>query len=65
MPKKKIKNSVGRRFKVTKTGKVLFGHQANSHLKTAKAKKTIRRHNVPGVLPEMFAKKVRKMLGVA
>lgn len=63
MPKKKIKNSVNKRFKVTKTGKVMYGHQMNSHLKSAKSKKTIRRHNVPGELPHMFAKKIKKLLG--
>lgn len=63
MPKKKIKDSVGKRFKITKTGKVMFGHQANSHLKTSKSKKTIRRHNVPAELPQMFAKKVKKLMG--
>ena len=61
--KKKIKNSVARRFKVTKTGKVLFAHQNAGHLKIAKTNKRIRRSKVPGVLPEMFARKVKKMLG--
>lgn len=61
--KKKIKNSVARRFKVTKTGKVMFAHQNAGHLKRAKSARANRRHKVPGVLPEMFAKKVKKMLG--
>lgn len=61
--KKKIKNSVARRFKVTKTGKVLFAHQNAGHHKAAKNKRVNRRHNVPGVLPEMFAKKIKRMLG--
>ncbi len=61
--KKKIKNSVARRFKVTKTGKVLFAHQNAGHLKRAKSNKTIRRSKVAGVMPEMFGKKIKKMLG--
>lgn len=61
--KKKIKNSVARRFKITKTGKVMFAHQNVGHLKTAKSNKTIRRNKVAGVLPDMFGKKVKKMLG--
>ena len=61
--KKKIKNSVARRFKVTKTGKVMFAHQNAGHLKAAKSNKTKRRNKVPGVLPEMFGRKVKKLLG--
>ncbi len=65
MPKKKIKKSVSKRFKVTKTGKVMFAHQYANHLKINKSKSRIRRQNRPGVLDESFAKKVRKMLGYA
>ncbi len=61
--KKKIKNSVARRFKVTKTGKVLFAHQNAGHLKAAKSNRNKRRNKVPGVLPEMFGRKIKKMLG--
>jgi len=64
MPKKKIKRSVERRFKVTKTGKVLFAHQYAGHLKAHKSNRRIRRQNVPGLLDKSFAKKVKKMLGV-
>jgi len=63
MPKKKTKRSVQRRFKITKTGKVLFAHQNAGHHKAAKSKKRIRRNNVPGVLSQAFAKKVKQMLG--
>lgn len=63
MAKKKIKRSVERRFKVTKTGKVLFAHQYAGHLKASKSKRRIRRQNVPGVLGPTFARKVKKMLG--
>lgn len=65
MPKKKIKRSVKRRFKVTKTGKVMFGHQFDSHLRSGKSKRRIRRQRVPGVLDSSFAKKIKKMLGHA
>lgn len=63
--KKKIKRSLTKRFKVTKTGKVMFAHQYGSHHKLKKSKRRIRRQNVPGVLAEPIAKKVRKMLGYA
>ncbi len=65
MPKKKIKKSVSKRFKITKTGKVLFAHQYAGHLMSHKSNKRIRRQNVPGVLGEGFAKKVKKMLGAS
>lgn len=61
--KKKIKRSVARRFKVTKTGKVMFSHQYKSHLKASKSKRRIRRQKEPGVLSKSFAKKIKKMLG--
>lgn len=61
--KKKVKKSVAKRFKVTKTGKVMFSHQNSSHLKMSKSKRTIRRQNEPGQLKGKFAKKIKQMLG--
>ncbi|MCL5746827.1 MAG: 50S ribosomal protein L35 [Patescibacteria group bacterium] len=63
MPKKKIKKSVAKRFKVTKTGKVMFSHQYKGHLKMHKSKSRIRRQKEPGELTGAFAIKVKKMLG--
>ncbi len=63
MPKKKIKRSVQRRFKITKTGKVLFAHQNAGHHKSVRSKSRIRRGNVVGVLSPSFAKKIKQMLG--
>lgn len=63
MGKKKIKKSVAKRFKVTKTGKVLFSHQYGGHKKLNKSKSRIRRQKEPGVLKGKFAKKVKQMLG--
>ena len=63
MTKKKIKRSVSRRFEVTKTGKVLFGHQYGSHKKLHKSKSRIRRQKEIGILKGRFAKKIKKMLG--
>lgn len=65
MPKKKIKKSVSKRFKITKTGKVLFGHQYQGHLMRKKSKKRIRHLKETGVLKGAFAKKVKQMLGKA
>lgn len=63
--KKKIKKSVAKRFKVTKKGKVLFGHQYGSHKKLNKSKSRIRRQKEPGVLKGAFAIKIKKLLGEA
>lgn len=63
--KLKIKKSLTKRFKVTKSGKVLFVHQYGRHHKLKKSGSRIRRQNVPGVLAKPLAKKVRKMLGKA
>lgn len=61
--KKKIKKSVAKRFKVTKTGKVMFAHQYGSHKKLHKSKSRIRRQKEPGQLKGKFAQKVKQMLG--
>ncbi|MBI2074567.1 MAG: 50S ribosomal protein L35 [Candidatus Levybacteria bacterium] len=63
MPKKKIKKSASKRFKVTKRGKVIFSHQNTGHLRRKKSAKRKRRQAEPGVLVGTFAKKVKKMLG--
>jgi large subunit ribosomal protein L35 len=63
--KRKVKNAAEKRFKVTKTGKVMFGHQYGSHKKLHKSKSRIRRQKEPGVLLGKFAKRIKRMLGVA
>ena len=63
--KKKIKNSVSKRFKVTKNGKVMFSHQYKSHLKINKSGSRLRRQKEPGVLHGKFAHKIKQMLGEA
>lgn len=61
--KKKIKRSVSRRFKITKTGKVMFSHQYGGHLKINKSSSRKRRIKEPGELSPVFAKKIKQMLG--
>lgn len=63
--KKKVKKSVTKRFKVTKNGKVMFGHQYGGHLKLHKSKRRLRRIKEPGVLVGKFAKKIKKLLNYA
>lgn len=62
--KTKTRKSANKRFKVTKTGKVLFAHQYHGHLKKNKSKKRLRRQQEPGQLVGLFAKKIKRMLGV-
>ncbi len=54
---------MSRRFKVTKTGKVMFSHQNRGHLKQNKTKKNLRAGKKPGALHKSFAKKIKVMLG--
>ncbi len=65
MGKLRIRKAVSKRFKVTKTGKVLHGQQNRSHLKTNKTKRALRRLKTPAELAKPFAKKVKIMLGEA
>lgn len=64
MGKKKIKKSVLKRFNVTKTGKVLYAHPYQGHLMRKKSRRRVRRQKEPGHLEGVFAKKIKKMLGV-
>jgi len=61
--KKKIKKAVSKRFKITKTGKVLFAHQYQGHLMRKKSRRRIRRQKETGVLSGAFARRIKKMLG--
>ncbi|KKQ38027.1 MAG: hypothetical protein A3H17_01560 [Candidatus Levybacteria bacterium RIFCSPLOWO2_12_FULL_37_14] len=63
--KKKIKNSIGKRFKVTKSGKVMFSHQYKGHLKINKSGSRLRRQKEPGILKGRFARKIKQLLGAA
>ena len=63
--KPKVRDSVAKRFKVTKNGKVMFSHQYGSHKKLNKSKRRIRRQKEPAQLTGEFAKKIKQMLGVA
>jgi ribosomal protein L35 len=62
--KLRVKKSVSKRFRVTKTGKVLYGHQMGGHLRRKKSGSNLRRKRVPGQLKGTFAKKMRQMLAV-
>ncbi len=64
MTKKKTKKSVSKRFKITKTGKVMFEHQlSKGHLQRRKSKRRQRRLREPGQMEGKFAQKIKQMMG--
>ena len=65
MGKIKVRKAATKRFKITKNGKVVFGHQYGGHNKLKKSKSRQRRIKEPGVLSGAFAKKIKRMAGVA
>lgn len=62
MPKAKTRKAAQKRFKITKTGKVMRGHQNSSHLKSKKSKSQKRRHKEPAQLKGKQAQMIKRML---
>ena len=65
MPKLKTRNSVAKRFKVTKTGKIMRGKSGARHLKMSKSKSNLRRKKEPQEVNHTFGKKIRKLMPYA
>ncbi len=63
--KQKTRKGVARRFKVTASGKVLRRKQNMRHLRRKKSKKAIRAYRLPVEVKGKWAKKIKRMLGVA
>jgi large subunit ribosomal protein L35 len=63
MNKQKTRKSALKRFKITKTGKVLHRSQGARHLKGNKSQKQLRRLRVMKNMEGVFKKKIKKMLG--
>ncbi len=61
--KLKIKKSISRRFKVTKTGKVLFRGSHVKHLRRKKKKGQVRAQKIPKEMSGKWKRKVKKLLG--
>lgn len=61
--KMKIRKSISRRFKITKTGKVLRGSSFIRHLRSKKKKSRIRRLKKIKHFKGKTAKKIKKLLG--
>jgi ribosomal protein L35 len=62
MPKHKPRQSVVKRFKLTKTGKLLFRGQHGRHLKKSKSKSQQRRAKVLKEMSGAIKNKIKKML---
>lgn len=60
--KQKIRKSVAKRFKVTKTGKVLRRGSHIRHLRRKKKKKQIRAQKIPKEVKGAWKKKIKKLL---
>ena len=63
--KQKTRSGVAKRFKITATGKVLRRSQNSRHRRRIKSKKAIRSYRVPTEVTGKWAKKIKKMLGLA
>ena len=56
---------VGKRMKVTSTGKIKHRHEKNSHLRSGRSAKTKRQLGRPAVLAEGHARNMRQLLGLS
>ncbi len=63
MPKQKSRNSITRRFRVTKNGKVLRRQAFRRHLKASKSKKQLKNLKRVKEVKGFYARKIRKILG--
>ena len=63
MPKLKSRKSLTKRFKITKTGKVLRRGSYGRHLKAGKSKRRCRRQNLPHQVTGRIAIKLKQVMG--
>ncbi|HUS51935.1 MAG TPA: 50S ribosomal protein L35 [Candidatus Bathyarchaeia archaeon] len=61
--KLKIRKSIKRRFKITKTGKVLRRGSHVGHLRRKKKKGQVRDQKIPKQLKGAWKRKIKKLLG--
>lgn len=63
MPKMKSKGAVKRRFKVTKSGKVVGNRTQRGHMHASKSAKSRRGNRKPIILEGTWATILRRMMG--
>jgi large subunit ribosomal protein L35 len=61
--KQKTRKSIARRFKITKTGKILRRGSHIRHLRRKKKKGQVRAQKKPKELKGVWKRKVKKLLG--
>ncbi len=64
MPKMKTKKALTKRFRVTKSGKVMRLRNFAGHLNAKKSSKRLRRLKKPIATKKVYADKVKKALGL-
>lgn len=62
MPKQKSHSGAKKRFKVTKSGKVVFARTDRGHFLTEKSKSRKRKLRRAGVLSKTQAKNIKKLI---
>ena len=67
MKKYKVKTRKGaaRRFHITGSGKIMRRIQNRRHLRRNKSKKAIRNYRIPVEVQGKYARKIKRMLGLA
>ncbi|MCL2110084.1 50S ribosomal protein L35 [Microgenomates group bacterium] len=63
--KQKTRKGVAKRYKITATGKVLRRHQNMRHLRSNKSKRAKRKYRQHVQVTGKFARKIKRMLGLA
>lgn len=58
----KTRKSAAKRFKLTKTGKLLHRGHGTRHLKSNKTKKRLRSLNIPKSVKGAYVRKIKRML---
>lgn len=64
MAKQKTRKSAAKRFKITKTGKLLHRSHNLRHLNSKKSKRRLRRLKLLKPVEGRYKKKIKKMLGI-
>jgi large subunit ribosomal protein L35 len=62
MGKLKTNKAAAKRFRITKTGKILRGHQMGSHLKTKKSEDRLRRQRRPATVSSGASEMLERLL---
>lgn len=64
MAKQKTSKTIAKRFKITKTGKLLRRRQYAGHLRVKKSRKRIRRYKEPALLNKKQTKIIMSLIKV-